>query len=359
MKKISKVLVIVLMIIGMSLSLYGCSAKMPEKTSKSTRTIIDMGGCEVVIPKEITRVACGSNPGMDMMIAFGAGDKLVAAHKTVFDNPWFYKFYPNAGELLKIDSYEPEAESLLAMDVDIIFLPDPSVCEALRQKGVCAVCLRVYNSEEVKRAASLLGEVFGGKVAEKATQWLEAFDESIKDIDKRLSDIPLEERPVVYEIIGAKYKGIYRTNYGDAQAWIQYGGGQIATLEFAGATWGNMPTEEAILSTNPEVVLISGIYWEQLKRELYADKKWTTIPAIINEQVYNIPMGCTDWNNYSTCYPLMNYFVFSVLYPEKVDFSLNAMAKEFYLDYYEIEFSDEEIEFMMKGLSPLGESTCN
>lgn len=358
MRRIIKRTMFIFMAIGFILSIYGCAKSDKNNVSEATRTIIDMGGNEVVIPTEIKRVACGSNPGMDMMIAFGAGEELVAAHKTVFDNPWFEKFYPNAEQLMKIDSYEPEAESLLAMNVDIVFLPDPNICAGLREKGVCAVCLRVYNSEEVKGAAKLLGEVFGGEVAEKSKNWLTAFEESIADIATKVEDVPFEERPVVYEIIGAKYKGIYRTNYGDAQAWLEYGGGQIATLDLAGATWGNMPTEESIIATNPDVVLISGIFWEQLRSELYADEKWKTVPAIMNDEVYTIPMGCTDWNNYSTCYPLMNYYVFSVLYPDRVDFSLNSMAKDFYMDYYGVEFTDKEIEFMMKGLSPDGESTC-
>lgn len=350
-----KALVVLMILLIFCFGLVGCGSL----ETADTRVIVDMGGYEVQIPAVVNKVACSSNPGADMMIAFGAGDRLTAVHKDMVNFPWFEKFYPNADSLDIIDSYEPEAESLIAMDFDIVFLPDPNVCQALREKGVCAVCLRVYNTEEVKNAAKLLGEIFGGDVKVKSDLWLEAFEESISDLEKQFADIPMEERTVVYEIIGDKYKGLYRTNYGEAQAWIQYGGGQIATLEFGGATWNNMPTEEAILATNPEVILISGRYWEQLEKELYADKKWATIDAIVNKRVYNIPMSCTDWNNYSTCYPLMNYYVFSVLYPDRVDFSLNEMAKDFYLEFYGIEFTDEEIEYMLQGLSATGEKICN
>jgi len=352
MKRLAYLVIIMMLVFG---CIIGCN----NEDVSETRVITDMGGYEVEIPETINRVACGSNPGMDLMIAFGAGDMLAAAHKTVFTNPWLEKFYPDVKNLVEIDSFEPEAESLIAMDVDIVFLPDPNVCKALREKGVCAICLRVYNTEEVKNAAKLLGEIFGGKVQEKAELWLKRFDESILELEKKFKDIPLEERPVVYEIIGAKYKGIYRTSYGDSQAWLQYGGGQIATLEMAGATWNNMPTEEAILATNPDVVLISGIFWEQLKEELLANEKWQTINAVVNKQIYTIPMACTDWNNYSTCYPLMNYFVFSVLYPDRVDFSLKDMTKAFYSEFYEVDFSDAEIEYMINGLSPTGEKICN
>lgn len=323
------------------------------------RTITDMGGYEVVIPEKIERVACGSNPGVDLMVAFGASDTLIAVHKTVPNNVWFDYFYPESENLMLIDSYEPEAESLYAMEADIVFLPDPNVCKALREKGVTAVCLRVYNTEEVKTAAALLGEIFGGQVKEKSEMWLKDFDDSIADIQSRLEDVPVDDRPSVYEIIGDKYKGLYRTNYGDTQAWLKYGGGRIATEPFAGATWGNMPTDEAILETKPDYVLISGMYWEQLKEEIYADPKWATIPAIENERVYSIPIACTSWNNYSTCYPLMNYYVFTVLYPERVDFSLIDKTREFYLKYYGIEFSDTELTYMLQTKGPSGERLCN
>ena len=78
--------------IMMCVCLGGCG----NKNDGTAKTITDMGGYEVELPENIERVACGSNPGIDLMIAFGAGDKLAAAHKTVFTNPWFELFYTDA-----------------------------------------------------------------------------------------------------------------------------------------------------------------------------------------------------------------------------------------------------------------------
>jgi len=274
-----------------TLSLNGCAVNQDDD---KVRTITDMGGVEVTIPNTVEKVVCCSNPGVDMMLALGAGDLLVGVHKSILDNPWFYEFYPEADELLLLDSYAPEAENLISLDADIVFLPSEENCEPLREKGICAVCLRFYSIEETKQAVSLLGDIFGGDVSEKGDKWLGELDSTISEVTDLLSDNGLNNKKSVYEVLGDKYRGLYRTNYGDNQAWITYAGGDIATKDFGGAISANTPTEEAVLATNPDIILISGIYYEQLKNDLLADDKWTAVNAVINQEIYNVPIGCTS-----------------------------------------------------------------
>lgn len=133
--------------------LAGCSSA-PSQEENQTVIITDMGGVEVAIPRNIERVVCVSNPGMDMMLALGAGNTLIGAHKSVIDNPWAKEFLPDNSGLTLLDSYAPEAEALIAMDADVVFLTSEEPCEALHEKGVCAVCLRFYSLEETKRGLS-------------------------------------------------------------------------------------------------------------------------------------------------------------------------------------------------------------
>lgn len=333
----------------------GCAADSPGDTG---RVIIDMGGAQVSIPSNIERVVCCSNPGVDMMLALGAGDTLIGAHKSIVDNPWFYKFYPEADKLILLDSYMPEVESLIAANVDIVFLPSEENCEVLRGKGVCAVCLRFYSIEETREAVNLLGDIFGGTVAQKGAQWLNELDSTILEVDTLLNTNDSDNKQSVYEILGDKYRGLYRTNYGDNQAWITYAGGDIATKEFGGATSANTPTEEAVLATNPDVVLISGIYYDQLKRDLLADKKWGIVDAVIDQEIYNVPIGCTSWSENTSTYPLMIKYLFSILYPQLSPYSLNEDAQAFYAEYNEINFSSAEISYMLSTLDPIGGSLC-
>ena len=353
MKK--RVVCFIILVMLIVFALCGCAADAPDDTGK---TITDMGGVQVSIPSSIERVVCCSNPGVDMMLALGAGDTLVGAHKSIVDNPWFYKFYPEADNLMLLDSYAPEAESLIAADVDIVFLPSEENCEVLRQKGICAVCLRFYSIEETKKAVNLLGDIFGGTVAQKGTQWLNELDSTISEVDALLNANGTDSRPSVYEILGDKYRGLYRTNYGDNQAWITYAGGDIATKEFGGATSANTPTEEAVLATNPDVILISGIYYDQLKDDLLADEKWSIVDAVINQEIYNVPIGCTSWSENASTYPLMIKYLFSILYPQLSPYSLGEDAQAFYSEYNGLNFSSEEISYMLSTFDPIGGSLC-
>lgn len=334
----------------------GCAAI--NKKDDTTKTIIDMGGVEVAIPSNIEKVVCCSNPGVDMMLALGAGDTLIGAHKSIVDNPWFNVFYPEADQLLLLDSYVPEAEILLSLDADIVFLPSEENCEPLREKGICAICLRFYSIEETKAAVNLLGDIFGGAVAEKGDKWLNELEYTISEVNYLLSTNDLEDTKTVYEILGDKYRGLYRTNYGDNQAWITYAGGDIATKEFGGATSAETPTEEAVLATNPDIVLISGIYYEQLKKDLLTDNKWSAVNAVINQEIYNVPIGCTSWSENASTYPLMIKYLFTILYPQISPYSLIDDARTFYSEYNELEFSSDEISYMLATLNPDGESLC-
>lgn len=336
-------------------SLNGCAAKSKDDNVK---TITDMGGVEVTIPSNVEKVVCCSNPGVDMMLALGAGDSLIGAHKSIIDNPWFYEFYPEADELVLLDSYAPEAENLISLDADIVFLPSEENCEPLREKGICAVCLRFYSIEETKQAVNLLGDIFGEDVSEKGDKWLNELDSTISEVDNLLSTEDFSNKKSVYEVLGDKYRGLYRTNYGDNQAWITYAGGDIATKEFGGATSANTPTEEAVLATNPDVVLISGIYYEQLKSDLLTDNKWAAVNAVINQEIYNVPIGCTSWSENASTYPLMIKYMFTTLYPQISPYSLNEDTKNFYSEYNGLEFSNDDISYMLATLNPNGESLC-
>ena len=336
-------------------ALSGCSVNMEDQTE---RTITDMGGAEVSIPDKVEKVVCCSNPGVDMMLALGAGDTLIGTHRSVVDNPWFERFYPEASQLELLDSYVPEAESLIAMGADVVFLPSEENCEPLRDKGICAVCIRFYSIEETKEAVKLLSEIFGGDVAQKGEKWLNELDSTIAEVGSLLSADDLNDPKSVYEILGDKYRGLFRTNYGDNQAWIIYAGGDIATKDFGGATSAQTPTEEAVLVTDPEVILISGIYYEQLKHDLLSDPKWAAISAVVDQEIYNVPIGCTSWSENASAYPLMIKYLFSILHPQLSEYSLEEEAKLFYKEYNGLDFSDDEISYMLNTLDPKGNSMC-
>ena len=148
--------------------------------------------------------------------------------------------------------------------------------------------------------------------------------------------------------------GPFRTYYGENQAWLSYAGGILATKDYADATSQAMPTEEAILATNPDIIFIGGTYATKEYANLLKNEMWQNIAAVENGSIFIEPTGATAWNSCSTSYPLLVYFCFSCMYPDQVDFDLKEVAHEFYLEYYEIDFSEKQLDLMFSSMAPDG-----
>lgn len=323
-------------------------------SSEKPVTITDMGGDTVTLPETIERVVSTSDPCTDMLVAFGQGDKLIGAYFRALDNPWFKEFCSDFDNIFSFDSYEPEAEALIEMNTDIIFVPSRERAVALREKGICALTIRYYNPDEVVEAAEMLGQIFGGTARVKSDAWINNFSAVREDMSNRLSGIAESDRPVAYEILADKGRGPFRTYYGDNQAWLSYAGGILATKDYADATSQAMPTEEAILATNPDIIFIGGTYATKEYVDLLDNEMWENIAAVENGNIFVEPTGATAWNTCSTNYPLLIYYCFSCMYPDKVDFDLKEMAHDFYLEYFEIDFSDEQLDLMFSSKAPDG-----
>ena len=342
-----------------SLLLAGCS-KTDDAQSDSTAasstpaTVTDMGGDVVELPDSINRVVSTSDPCTDMLVAFGQSDKLVGAYFRTLNNPWFREFCPTADSIVSFDSYEPEAEALIELGTDVIFVPSQDRAASLREKGICALTIRYYNPDEMVQAAQLLGEIFGGTAKTRSEEWIEDFHAAITAMDEKLSGVSEADKPVAYEILADKGRGPFRTYYGDNQAWLSYAGGILATKDYADATSQAMPTEEAILATNPDIIFIGGTYATKEYTDLLQNEMWQDITAVKNGNIFLEPTGAAAWNSCSTDYPLLVYYCFSCMYPDKVDFDLKQMTHDFYLKYYEIDFSDEQLDLMFQPAAPDG-----
>jgi len=346
---------ILIALLAICVLLSGCGQTPDGSQSKEQNiTITDMGGDTVTLPSNVERVVSTSDPCTDMLVAFGQSDKIIGAYFRALNNPWFQVFCPTYDNIVSIDSYEPEAEALIEMDTDIIFVPSRERAVSLREKGICAITIRYYTPDEMITAAKMLGEIFGGEAQTKSEAWIDDFNAVKNKMTQRLSDVEESDKPVAYEILADKGRGPFRTYYGDNQAWLSYAGGILATKDYADATSQAMPTEESILATNPDIIFIGGTFATKEYADLLKNEMWENIKAVENGNIFIEPTGATAWNSCSTNYPLLVYYCYSCMYPDKVDFDLNEITHDFYQKYYEIDFSDEQLDLMFSSKAPNG-----
>ena len=57
-------------------------------------------------------------------------------------------------------------------------------------------------------------------------------------------------------------------------------------------------------------------------------------------------------------YPLLNYHAFSCIYPSKANYSIKSLAHDFYLEYYNVDFTEQQLQYMLSSLSPTGANIC-
>ena len=180
-------------------------------------------------------------------------------------------------------------------------------------------------------------------------------DSSINNyIDSKLNAVEESDRPKVYYIYGQSNKGLGRTDGGGSitQHWVEGAGGVFTTKDLPND--GPKITVEEASSRNPDVILIGGVHSSALKDELLNSPEWSSVPAVKNNHIFQIPIGFTAWDFYGVEYPLLKLWVSKMLYPELIDKDMHVETKEFYKQFFGKDFSDEQIDYILKALNPEG-----
>ncbi len=325
--------------------------------NKDGITIIDMAGIEVIVPKNIEKVAAVSPSTADLMIAFGLGDKIDGVYKTVTDNEWATLIYPDSVNFYKYE-YDESAESYFSRDVDLILLPDPTTVESLRNSGLTVLNIRQFATDTFDdylfTFSEILRQIFP-EASEKIDEWQNRMNTAIDDITSVLED--QANQPSLYYIYGDKLNG-----RGSHLAYTDMPNSFVASLlrklnvKFVSDDFtSNRPSEEEVLDTNPDIILIGGIYQKYLYSTLISNNTWNKLDAVVNERVYNIPVGFAPFEQNSVESPIFLYDLANKIYPELFDYDIAAMTKETFEYWFDIILTDQQIEYLLDGLSPTGQ----
>lgn len=345
---------LVVVFVGISL-LTGIAAGSTDNTTQSgsSRTITDMAGVEVTIPASVTKVVNLWPASNSVMLCMGAGDLLAGTMDITKTNYWSQLVYP---DIINVPTASDNVEELMKINPDLIITPSKETAEKLRDLGLPAVYLYFSDYDSMKKAFTLLGEILGGEYGDKAKKWSDLVDSQIATVKAAIGDIPEEERPVVYYIQGQTNQGLYTTFAAKSimNEWITIAGGEFASkkleLDKNGAV-----TPEAILSLNPDIIIIGGFAQHDLYKELMDAPEWKDIKAVKNKKVYTNPNGLFPWERFGMESALQIPFAASVIHPELFKVNLIDEVKTFYKDFVDIELPDKQAQNMIDGYGPNGE----
>ena len=310
-----------------------------EQLDNGNRLVTDMNGNQVEIPAEITSVATFGSVGVlnAFIECLGKGQLIVNGLPNQFaKGKWDmqYRFAPQiegAAVLETADGVDLEAAMVLAPDLAVTMTQETA--DQLNQNGIPCIVLQWNDTEDVKEAVALMGEVLGTQ--EVAEEYIKYFDETVAKAEEIVKDIDDGERVAVI--------------YGDVESltnphiisewWIESAGGRSVTKE-AHVKGSLEYTMEELLAWQPDVIFSSNTNVD----DILNDPNLADIPAVKNGRVYAVPTVAHVWGNRTVEQPLTILWALNKMYPDL--YSEEELAEDiayFYATFFDTELTDDEV----------------
>ena len=355
MKKVLSLLTIFLVIISLSFIFTSCAAK---NNDNEEIIVTDMVGTQVAVAKNPQKVACVSRTTYDLLIAFGLGDVIDGAYYSLLDNEWTDVFYPASTNHYSYE-YEESYETFYSRGIDLVLAPEAYIAEGLREHGITAITVCLYGSPSfdnyVFYFADLVKTLWGERegVSGKVDAWKAYFAKAQTDIKTELNkhDEPIR---TLYYVRGDKNRGIGYTDNGKSFVEYVY---KFLGFDYVGNRFeSNRPSAEEICAIDPDVFVIGGIYQNTLLEQIKTTEPYVNLDAVKNNQVFNIPIGFTMFEQISVFSPVFLYDQANKLYPDYFDFDVEAEIKALSKEYFGIDLTDADVYNMLHGLDRNGQT---
>lgn len=360
------------MAVVMLLCFAGCGAVAPADNS-TTHTITDLLGRQVEIPNEIDKIAAIAGPTYEMVFMLGSADQVVMVKSGHTDS------YPLANltnpKLIEMDgiaanpSSTVNIEDYLAKDIDLVVYYDNEIelkkFDAVDMAAIVATkntglmdSLEQAQTQTIDEFVDtlttplrILADAIDTEEAHSEYEaWAKYCDEKLKMVYERTKDIPENERPTVYW--GNTWGEEIRASYSLKNRWYEVylaGGNLLGPEENS-----NFPeiTAEQLYSWDPDIILVDnhGDSPELVIKSMYKENgKWSTLKAVINQELYRIPSGVFFLDKGSTT-TLLVMWMATLMHPELFsDIDMVEEIKYYYNEFYEFELTDEQARMVIEG----------
>lgn len=280
MKQIKKVMSLLMIAIMSFALLVGCG--------NSTVTMKDREGNEFTAPKKLERIISTAPSNTEVLVGLGLSDKLVGIDKYSTDIEGVSE------DLTIFDFRNPDAESIIALQPDIIIASghnregseDPF--KLLKEAGIPVVYIPSSDSIEgiygdIEFIAEVTGKQSEGK---KMIDDMKAEVAKIKEIGDKITD----KKKVYFEI-------------GSSSKLFSFGSktflNELITTVGAENILGNeegwiSPSEEAVITANPDVILTNEGYLENPTELIAKRPGFETINAVKNNEIFLIDKNASS-----------------------------------------------------------------
>ena len=309
-----------------------------------TRTLTDMGGRKVPVPRKVQRILITCYGGASHEVAALGGADRVVGQPDMKRFPTLLALFPRfAGtpDAGSFDGVNVEEALRLKPDVVVASVTSPKGNKQLEEAGlpVVQVLTGLADLNRAKEEFLLMGALLGNP--RQARKLVDTWDRKLALLKNRLAGVPEKQRKRVYYM----RKDPFDT---EGSAWwgetlIRTAGGINVASELGKARAVNA---EQLLAWNPDVILIScNTGSSATKQDLEHNPQLRNLRAVKEGNLHYCPIGAFWWDRPSPEAVLGFLWLAKTLYPERfLDVDLKKETRDFYAAFYGSAPADARIE---------------
>lgn len=274
-------------------------------------TLTDREGNEFKAPKKIERIISTAPSNTEVLVGLGLADKLVAVDK------YSEGIEGISEDLTKINFRNPDAESIIALNPDIIIASghnksgDEDPFKAVKEAGISVAYIPTSTSID-----GIYGDIeFIASLTNTKSKGTEMINDMKKEIEavKKIGDSIEDKKTVYFEIAsGSKLSSFGSGTFLNEMIDI-IGAKNI----FADENGWISPSEEVVVTANPQVILTNQTYLDDPIGTIATRAGWEGVAAVKNNNIYVIDNNTSSRSS------------------QNVIKALKEMAKAVYPDKYE------------------------
>jgi iron complex transport system substrate-binding protein len=281
-----------------------------------------------------------------VLVMLGASDQVVATVAKPKALPWMFKVAPGLTKAQGIDGSTMNAEELLRLRADVVFVtPTDPTAAALANAGLDVVKVSFNDIQSFVACLELTADTLATpRAREQVVAYRKYLADTLADVTRRLP----ADKPTVLHINSLNP---LKVDGGKTiiDQWIVAAGGRNATTGLDG----NMQAVsiEQVLAWNPQVIIIAAGAGDLASSPQAG--LWKQLAAVREGRVHRNPMGVFPWDRYGPELPLQVRWAEQVIHGGKVDEGdMAARTKAFYKTFYAYDLNDADALRILRGEPP-------
>lgn len=257
----------------------------PEQTDSTPQVqdgmMLDRSGTEFQIPESMDRIISTAPSNTEILIALGLGESIAVV------DVYSSNLEGLSSDVLAVEFQSPDVEALIAAECDILIAAEHNMTGGedpyiqVKEAGIPVVYIPTSVSfEAIYEDIAFLGTLTG--TDDQADGMIEDMKNRIATVEETVNSA--EVKTVYFEISPAPYLFTFGSGTFLNEAIELAGGVNI----FAGENSWFEPSEESILSANPEVIITNATYMEDPTGEIMSRENWNEITAVMDEAVFAV-----------------------------------------------------------------------